>query len=297
MTETLRTANGRHVLRLERRLPHPPEKVWRAVTEPEHLRHWFPSSVELDPRTGGRITFTFDTGGADPAPAGTGVVRHWEPPRVFAFTWEDEHFRIELHPDGPGCRLVFEHTFDTRSAAASYGAGWDICLGALELALAGRTAATAEAPSAALHERYVHAFGLDQGTAEVGPDGWQVHFDRQLTRPAAQVWAALVQADPDAAAPVIGGPVPPGCALARFPAGPVTELRARRLLGYEWRAGGRPAGRIRWELREGTGHGARLLLTQTGSADTAREREEALTAWRARIEELAGVLAAAADRR
>lgn len=297
MSETLRSADGRHTLRLERRLPHPPEKVWRAVTEPPHLRHWFPSTVELEARTGGRITFTFDTGDAGESPAGSGTVEHWDPPRLFAFTWDGDHFRIELHPDGAGCRLVFAHTFDTRSAAASYGAGWDLCLGALELALAGRTAATAEAPSAALHERYVRAFGLDQGTVEVGPEGWRVHFDRQLTRPADQVWAALVRADSGEGGPVIGGPVPAGCSLARFPAGPVTELRAQRLLGYEWTAAGRPAGRIRWELREGTGHGARLLLSQTGSGDTARDRDAALAGWRARIEELAGALAAAADRR
>ena len=25
---------------------HPPEKVWRALTEPEHLAHWFPTTIE-----------------------------------------------------------------------------------------------------------------------------------------------------------------------------------------------------------------------------------------------------------
>ncbi|UMG93452.1 SRPBCC domain-containing protein [Nocardioides sp. TF02-7] len=32
-------------LRFERRLAHPPEKVWRALTESEHLRHWFPADI------------------------------------------------------------------------------------------------------------------------------------------------------------------------------------------------------------------------------------------------------------
>jgi hypothetical protein len=32
-------------LRFARRLPHASEKVWRALTEDEHLRTWFPQRV------------------------------------------------------------------------------------------------------------------------------------------------------------------------------------------------------------------------------------------------------------
>lgn len=45
MNETLRLIDGRSVLRVERRFSHPPEKVWRALTESAHLAHWFPSDV------------------------------------------------------------------------------------------------------------------------------------------------------------------------------------------------------------------------------------------------------------
>mgnify|MGYP001259222093 CR=1 FL=1 len=55
MSETLDTVDGRHVLRLTRHLPHSPERVWSAVTEPEHLRQWFPAEVRLAPHTGGEI--------------------------------------------------------------------------------------------------------------------------------------------------------------------------------------------------------------------------------------------------
>ena len=34
MNATLDTVDGRPVLRMERRLAHPPEKVWRAIHEP-----------------------------------------------------------------------------------------------------------------------------------------------------------------------------------------------------------------------------------------------------------------------
>lgn len=59
MNESLDTAGGCSVLRIERRLAHPPEKVWRAVTEPAHLTQWFPADLEVDLRVGGRISFVF----------------------------------------------------------------------------------------------------------------------------------------------------------------------------------------------------------------------------------------------
>ena len=37
------TLDGRPTVRVEREYPHPIDKVWRAVTTPEHLGRWFPS--------------------------------------------------------------------------------------------------------------------------------------------------------------------------------------------------------------------------------------------------------------
>jgi len=42
------TIEGRPTVRVEREYPHPIEKVWQAVTVPEHLGQWFPSPVEID---------------------------------------------------------------------------------------------------------------------------------------------------------------------------------------------------------------------------------------------------------
>ncbi|HET6964522.1 MAG TPA: SRPBCC domain-containing protein [Acidimicrobiales bacterium] len=39
-------ADGRWQLRFRRTYPHAVEKVWRAVTEPEHLAAWFPTSID-----------------------------------------------------------------------------------------------------------------------------------------------------------------------------------------------------------------------------------------------------------
>ncbi|HLU56784.1 MAG TPA: SRPBCC family protein [Pseudonocardia sp.] len=228
MTESLQTRDGRSVLRMERRLAHPPEKVWKAMTEPERLAEWFPSKVVVELREGGKV----DYDGGEP-----GVVTDLDPPRLIAYTWQDDHLRWELHPEGDGTRLVLLHTFDDRPGAASYGAGWHTCIVALGLALDGRPGADPGVDDIALHERLVTQLGLDAGTVDTGPDGWRVRHERQLTRPTDGVWGAVRDLVPDG------------------------EVVGEHALEHDAEEGGR----VRWELGAGTGHGARLVLTHTGA--------------------------------
>lgn len=291
MNATLGTADGRAVLRMERRFAHKPERVWRALTRPEELSQWYPFRVEeLDLRLGGRIRFDDGQGGTLEA-----VITELEPPRVLAFTQDagkvleregDNLLRFELRPDGDGCLLTFTHHFHDRPRAGANAAGWDACLDALGAVVDGRPVPPASG-WVERHEAYVEAFGLDQGVAEATADGWRVRFDRQLMqRPVEAVWAALTG---DAGAPAAGGPVPPAAAAAEVPAGEVTAVQAPALVEYEWRAGGRPAGRVRWEL-SGDPAGARIILTQTGPAGLEGERSTALAAWRSHLGRLAGRL-------
>ncbi|MGH8869139.1 MAG: SRPBCC family protein [Actinomycetes bacterium] len=291
MNATLRTVDGRHELRLERTLAHPPEKVWRALTERDHLSVWFPFDVDMQPEVGGGIRFIDPGGGPDT----TGEVTEYAPPSVLAFSWGDNLLRFALEPDGSGSRLVFTHTQDDRAGTASFASGWHVCFDAMERVLDEKPVEMPR-PSDALHERYLAEFGLAEGTAEATPEGWRVRFERQLTRPAETVWATL-QAAPDAATsghrtngdtppPAVGDPVPPGFTDTTVGAGPVRAVEAPRLLEYDWQHDGRPAGRVRWELGAGTGHGARLVLTQTGPDDLAEARALALTAWREHVERL-----------
>jgi uncharacterized protein YndB with AHSA1/START domain len=283
---TLSSVDGRAALRMERRLAHPPEKVWRALTEPDHLNQWYPFRVtELELRVGGRIAF--DDGSGTTV---EGVVTELDPPRVLAFTQDasavleregDNHLRFELRPEGGGCLLTFTHTFNDRPHAAANAAGWDACFDALELVVDGKPA---EMPASFVerHEAYVEAFGLDQGTAEPTPDGWRVRFERQLMQqPVDKVWATL-----DAAGAEVGGTAPPASTTAEVPSGTVTAVAAPRLLEYQWRAADRPAGRVRWELVEAPA-GARILLTQTGPGELADQRSVALAAWRSHLARLA----------
>ena len=138
MHGTFDTADGRPALRFERRLAHPVDAVWRAVTEPSELAHWFPATVDVDPRVGGRLTFAFPDG----EPPAEGRVTELDPPHRFAFSWGDEllRFELELADGGRACVLRFTHMLDARDRAARDAAGWHVSLDGLGARLAGEPA-------------------------------------------------------------------------------------------------------------------------------------------------------------
>ncbi|MEW1722124.1 SRPBCC family protein [Streptomyces sp. NPDC093109] len=277
---TLTTADGRAALRMERALAHPPERVWTALTDPAALGRWFPAEVALDLAPGGRIVFRFP-GAEDGDPSTKGVVTAVDEPRLFAFTWGGDELRWTVAPEGRGSLLTLVHTFGDLPGAASFASGWHLCLAALARSLDGGPAAAGQ-DRGALHEAYLHRFGLDRGTVEsVGETGARrVRFERQLVRPAEAVWAALSAG----IEPVAGLPAPEGFTADGVAAGPVSEVRAPHSLTYR----AEPDTTVLWELGEGTGHGVRLVLTQTGPAGF--DADAALAAWRTRIERLAAEL-------
>ena len=131
---TYEEIGGRPALRFERRLAHPVDAVWRAVTDPGELAHWFPARVEVDLRVGGAMSFTFDD---DAIPNGSGEVRELDAPRLFAFTWDEDEIRIELEPDGDETALRFVHVLSDRDSAPKVAAGWHVCLDQLADRLGG----------------------------------------------------------------------------------------------------------------------------------------------------------------
>jgi uncharacterized protein YndB with AHSA1/START domain len=140
-------------LHFERRFAHPVEKVWRAISDPAELAHWFPCRVELDElRVGAPLRFVFP---ADMAPPMDGAVTALDPPRLLAFSWGEDELRFELEHDGEGCRLRFTDALGERDKAARDAAGWDVCLETLEQRLDGReTAAPGTRPSGAWRGHY-----------------------------------------------------------------------------------------------------------------------------------------------
>jgi uncharacterized protein YndB with AHSA1/START domain len=161
---TLHQAGERWELRFVRNLPHPPERVWRALTESEHVDAWFPSSIEGERRVGARLRFPFRD---DEGPTLEGEMLVYDEPRLLEFRWDDELLRFELAPAGDGCVLTFVNTFDDIGKAARDAAGWHVCLAVLGLHLAGEDASKWDERWKPVHERYVEVFGPEAAT--VGP--------------------------------------------------------------------------------------------------------------------------------
>jgi len=169
----LERVDDRWRLRFVRMLPHAPEKVWRALTEEEHLAAWFPTTIEGEFRKGAPLRFRFR---GDEALPESGEVIECDPPRVLEFTWgfsgeEDdrpEQSRIELVPEGDGCRLTFLTTYDRVGKSARDAAGWHLCLDQLEAHLAGAPS-TGSSPEQwkPLNRRYAERFGPEATT--IGP--------------------------------------------------------------------------------------------------------------------------------
>jgi len=131
----LQDDHGRTVLRFERSLSHPPERVWRFLTDWERLSAWHPTPFELEARPGGAVRY-LSSGDAPGVP--DGEVAEYDPPRVLAYTWGEDLLRWELQARGDGCLLVLTQTFDDRFKAARDAAGWHLCLDALAGLLDGR---------------------------------------------------------------------------------------------------------------------------------------------------------------
>lgn len=161
MNGELEQAGDRWRLRFVRHLPHPPEKVWRAVTEVEHLAHWFPDRVAGDFTVGSRLRFeSGHVEGGFP-----GEVLAVEPPRLLEFTWGTDTLRFQIKPAGAGCVLTLLDTIDVIGKAARDAAGWHGCLDRLELDLDGVPGDGVDWQ--ALNRSYVAAFGSTAAT--IGP--------------------------------------------------------------------------------------------------------------------------------
>ena len=267
--------DGRPTVRVQRRYPHPIDKVWRAVTTPVHLDQWFPSPVELDLRTGGSMRF-----GAFGGTAGaSGTVEVVDPPRVLGFTWGTDRLTFELIPDGEGTTFTLTHSFDQRSGAPSFATGWELCLDGLRSVLAGEPLPGPDR-GVARHEELLHEFGLDQPEVSDSPDGWTVRVERQLTCPAAVAWDLWFGKDRETGeqreAPAVGEPLTPYMA-PDVVIGTMTEVDLHHVLAFEVSPTGGPGEHLRLEFGEGTGHGVRITLTVTGTDPS--ERDAAAEMW------------------
>jgi uncharacterized protein YndB with AHSA1/START domain len=289
MNTTLRMIDGRPVLRIERDLAQPPEKVWKAITDPAELAHWFPAHMRTELHVGAPIEFTFDS---DSGAVTSGKIVELDRPKLFVFEWGESVLRWELVPSDSGCLLVFTHTLGGAEpwgdwlSGARHAAGWDLCLDRLAGRLDDRPPARTMDEWFPLAERYVEEFGLGEGELHDHADGYLVRFERDLIHPVEEVWGLLADGEDVGE----GSPVPVAFTHGYNTAGPVTAVEPPHVLEYAWHHDDTPAGRVRFEIRKQEPIGSRLVVTQTVSARLADHRATALAAWHTHLELLFAAL-------
>ena len=146
-------------LEFERFFDHPPEVIWRALTEPAALRAWLALDAEIDLQAR-RVEMV--TGPAEIR--WTGRILTWDPPRIFEYEWntdargempsgEQTVVRWELIAEAEGTRLKLSHRRLTAGTAQGFAPGTHAFLDRLRAHLGG------EVPPEWM-ERYAEVEGL-----------------------------------------------------------------------------------------------------------------------------------------
>ena len=128
---------------VERDIPHSPEKIWRALTQPHLMEEWLMKN-DFKPMVGHSFTLRGDWGGVLDC-----EVLAIEPNKSLAYSWNHAHddaaynltsvVTFTLTPTNAGTRLRVEQAGfrpDQRQAFGGAQAGWQQFLGKLEQVLA-----------------------------------------------------------------------------------------------------------------------------------------------------------------
>ena len=197
MTEALPVADGivekapdgSTQVRFVRRLPHPVERVWEALTDPAELGRWW-GDADLDVVDGGRFALRWlNTDAEGDAATLDGAITKLDPPRLLEISaaWgstgtagpgASTTLTWELDPDGDHTVLRFTSTVtqpaEARPADAGEGpeppdtrtaAGWHLHLDALAAILAGGEVDLAHPEPAfePIHRAYTERYGAADG--------------------------------------------------------------------------------------------------------------------------------------
>ena len=131
-------------IRFSRRIGHPPEDVWSALTDPKQLQSWYMTRATIVGGRSGSIEFW-----SGPSQFHvTGRILSWDPPRLFEHEWkveprpelpsgEDSVARWELAREGHETLLTFTFQRLTRRTATGFAPGVHAFLDRLEALLQG----------------------------------------------------------------------------------------------------------------------------------------------------------------
>jgi uncharacterized protein YndB with AHSA1/START domain len=151
---------------LVRELRYPPDKVWRALTDPASLREWAPFDADRSLGTAGTSVKLTTVGAPGPHVTETTVTRA-DAPKVLEYNWGGQDIRWELETVGAGTRLTLWHNID-RGFISMGAAGWHICFDVLDRFLAGQPIGRIVGADAMkfggwqrLNAEYAKQFGVD----------------------------------------------------------------------------------------------------------------------------------------
>ena len=143
---SLRSADGRGIVRMEDRYHTDIDDLWSALTDPHRLARWL-GEVEGELHLGGEFRARFFASGWE----GTGRVEECEPPRhllvLTKMTGKTDEHAIEttLAADGDQTILVWEERGMPLDQLAAYGAGIQVHVEDLAAHIAGRERCDADA--------------------------------------------------------------------------------------------------------------------------------------------------------
>jgi uncharacterized protein YndB with AHSA1/START domain len=152
---SLRSADGKGIVRMEDRYDTDIDDLWSALTDPGRLARWL-GEVEGDLRLGGEFRARFFASGWE----GTGRVDTCEPPRHLLVLTKDPDVPYELvieatlTADGGQTILILEERGMPLDQLAAYGAGIQVHVEDLAAYIAGRERCDAGARWAELLPAY-----------------------------------------------------------------------------------------------------------------------------------------------
>ena len=121
---------------VERDIPHPPDKIWRALTQPHLIEEWLMKS-DFKPAVDHQFKFTADWGAVDCRVVAV------EPNKTLSYTWAayglESVVTWTLTPTGGGTRLRMEQSGfrpDQQQAYQGAQGGWGRFFAALEQVVA-----------------------------------------------------------------------------------------------------------------------------------------------------------------
>jgi uncharacterized protein (TIGR02246 family) len=197
---TVELRDSRRIIRFERRLAHPIDRVWTALTDPGELEAWL-ARARIDLRPGGEVVLEWrNTDDEGRHAVFHAAVTELDPPHVFEITG-DIHGRVrwELRPDGDEATILrfVNETPAPDEAIGRTRSGWHFHLDVLEDFVADGTRVdwpnwprerweridahyAAQEAVTGLYRRLVD--GWNAGDAEamagpVAPDGLMIGFD------------------------------------------------------------------------------------------------------------------------